>query len=77
MKTANVLKLISNLELLVSANDHAINNFSFKLCFIGTSKETYVETRLRLCIKEKANNSISPPPDSLSYMQVIRQANYQ
>ena len=56
MKNRNVLELILNLEQLVSANDDVIKNceiFIETVLHNRTSKETYVETSLRLYNKKK------------------------
>ena len=67
VKNTNVLKLISNLGHI--ANDDVIKNCEIYIqtvLYNGTSKETYFETRVRHCFKQKAKNSISLPPDPLS-----------
>ena len=43
----------------------------------GTSKKSNVKRRLRHYKKQKTKNSISLPPDTLSYKQAICRANYQ
>ena len=52
MKNINVLELILSLEHIVSANDTIVKNCQI-LHYNRTSKETYVETRVRLCNKQK------------------------
>ena len=56
MKKKNVLGLISNIGHKVSANDDVIKNCEIVIqivLYYGTSKETYVEIRVRLCNKQK------------------------
>ena len=66
------LELISNLGHRVSANDDVIKNCEIFIQTVfnqGTSKETYVETRVRLYKKQKPKNSVSSPSDPLSCKQ--------
>ena len=56
MKNTNILKLISNLKHIVSANNSTINNgeiFIQTVLYNITSKENYAERRVRLCNKQK------------------------
>ena len=56
MKNTNVLGLISNIGHKVSANDDVIKNCEIVIQIVlynGTSKETYVETRVRLYNEQK------------------------
>ena len=56
MKKTNVLGLISNIGHKVSANDDVIKNCEIVIqivLYYGTSKETYVEIRVRLYNKQK------------------------
>ena len=80
MKNINVLDLILNLEHMASAAYDVIKNWEIiiqTVLYNGTSKETYVETRLRLYNKQKTKNSISLPPDPLSCKQVITSYNVE
>ena len=56
MKNTNVLELISSLEHIVSANDDVIKNCEISIQTVfnnGTSKESYVETRVQLYNNQK------------------------
>ena len=67
MKNTNLLELISHLGHIVSANDDVKKNceiFVQTVLYSGTSKETYVETRMRSYNNQKIKNSISVPPRS-------------
>ena len=67
MKNTNLLELISHLGYIVSANDDVKKNceiFVQTVLYSGTSKETYVETRMRSYNNQKIKTSISVPPRS-------------
>ena len=63
MKNTNVLELISSLEHIVSANDDVIKNCEISIQTMfnnGTSKESYVETRVQLYNNQK-NKELNVP----------------
>ena len=78
MKKTNVLGLISNIGHKVSANDDVIKNCEIVIqivLYYGTSKETYVEIRVRLCNKQKTRKWIVLSPDPCK--QAISRGNCQ
>ena len=77
MKNTSVLELITDTVL---ANDQVIKNcdiFIQTVLYNGTSKETYLEARMRLYNKQKTKNSIALYLNPLSCKQAIRRANYR